>query len=333
MNRFINFRNSKDIHFSAICKRTLAVSLVFLVIFAVQGQRRNTTYTDYIARYKDLAIRHQQQYGVPASITLAQGLLESAAGQSYLARNGNNHFGIKCHSSWGGGAILVGNSAMCYRQYDSPEQSFEDHARFLKGRRYASLYDLDVTDYKGWARGLRAAGYAEDPAYAGKLIDLIEAYELYRYDQGQPLVAKKKDLRPDESIDHDPGDHSGNTRKNLLAKAFIHDLHSKWGLYYIRANANATIESIATEFGKTPKQILEFNDFPSTMTAPAEGEIVYLVRKKDVAPLGYERYTVPLTQPLHEIAQQFGIKLKALAKMNKLAEDATVARGTVLRLR
>lgn len=164
------------------CKQK-ALFCLFLTLFVsvfVHSQSLNARYLEYIDRYKAIALEHQQEYGVPACITLAQGLLESNAGQSYLARRGNNHFGIKCYS-WKGPVVEYDDTLKhnCYRNYGSAEDSFLDHAKFLRGKRYSPLYELEVTDYQGWAQGLRDCGYAEDPAYPQKLVNIIEQYELY----------------------------------------------------------------------------------------------------------------------------------------------------------
>jgi len=162
-------------------------------------------YLQYIEQFKDVAIAQRHQFGIPASITLAQGLLESNAGRSYLATRGNNHFGIKCHNSWKGPAVTYDDTLGhdCYRQYGAPEDSYLDHSLFLKGRRYAPLYELDSTDYRGWAEGLRTCGYAEDPAYPAKLINLIEQYELHRYDTDQttPVQLANKEKKKDKDKD------------------------------------------------------------------------------------------------------------------------------------
>ena len=153
----------------------LALTLSFSQLSA---QRKNKAYIDYIEKYSSLAVKHQKQYGIPASITLAQGLLESGAGRSELARMSNNHFGIKCHSDWKGKRVYYDDDKKddCFRKYNKPEDSFEDHARFLKRARYASLFELKVTDYRGWAKGLKRCGYATDKSYANKLIQTIELY-------------------------------------------------------------------------------------------------------------------------------------------------------------
>jgi len=147
---------------------------------------------DYINRYQGIAIQEMNTYGIPASITLAQGLLESANGNSTLAREANNHFGIKCTSDWMGKSFLQDDDKRddCFRVYNSPEDSFRDHSEFLLRKRYAALFELDKDDYKGWAKGLKQAGYATNPRYAQLLIDLIERYGLYEYDKREQAPEK-----------------------------------------------------------------------------------------------------------------------------------------------
>ena len=184
------FSNSKQ-------KATFCLILSLFGVLFVHSQSLNARYLEYIDRFKTIALEHQREYGVPACITLAQGLLESNAGQSYLARRGNNHFGIKCYS-WKGPVVEYDDTLKhnCYRNYGKAEDSFLDHAKFLRGKRYSSLYDLEVTDYQGWAQGLRECGYAEDPAYPQKLVNLIEQYELYALAE-EPVAA---------NLRHDKGD-------------------------------------------------------------------------------------------------------------------------------
>ena len=165
------------------------VLLLFLIIHsAVYGQMKwNSAYQQYIDQYKDLAIEQMKRYGIPASITLAQGVFESGAGRSALAKNGNNHFGIKCHG-WQGRKQYADDDARneCFRAYETVYDSFEDHSRFLaNSKRYSPLFRLKTTDYHGWARGLKECGYATNPRYADKLIDLIELYKLNKYDHAR----------------------------------------------------------------------------------------------------------------------------------------------------
>ena len=146
--------------------RLTAILALLVCTVAAQAQRRNTRYVEYIEKYAPLAVQQMKEHKIPASITLAQGLLESGAGQSALARKSNNHFGIKCGSNWRGRTVRHDDDARneCFRAYSNPRDSYEDHSAFLKrGARYAFLFDLKVTDYKGWARGLKKAGYATDP--------------------------------------------------------------------------------------------------------------------------------------------------------------------------
>lgn len=194
----------------------LALTLSFSQLSA---QRKNKAYLDYIEKYSSLAVKHQKQYGIPASITLAQGLLESGAGRSELARMSNNHFGIKCHSDWKGKRVYYDDDKKddCFRKYNKPEDSFEDHARFLKRARYASLFELKVTDYRGWAKGLKRCGYATDKSYANKLIQTIELYELYKYDRRSFKPIRAKDLLP-------------------VIVANPHPVYRSWGLLYGRGS-------------------------------------------------------------------------------------------------
>lgn len=175
------FPNSK--HFFVFC-------LLFGLFCGISAsaQPKHQRYLDYIARYKQVALQYERELGIPASITLAQGLLESNAGSSYVATAGNNHFGIKCYH-WKGEHVEWDDTLkhICYRKYGAPEDSFLDHAKFLKGPRYSILAQFDVMDYRSWAQGLRDCGYAEDANYPAKLIALIEQYELYAIDGGHRL--------------------------------------------------------------------------------------------------------------------------------------------------
>lgn len=166
----------------------------------LESTSRTTVYTetveDYIRVYSPIAVLQMREFGVPASITLSQGILESGAGKGELVRKANNHFGIKCHTGWQGDRAYHDDDAKgeCFRKYDYAELSFADHSRFLTTRsRYAFLFDLKADDYKGWARGLRKAGYATDRRYPEKLISLIERYRLYEYDdQGLGKKSRKR---------------------------------------------------------------------------------------------------------------------------------------------
>lgn len=180
----------KIIVFFPINKQISLFCLIFALFwaFSATAAPKHQRYLDYIERYKTVALQYEREYGVPASITLAQGLLESGAGQSKMAQEANNHFGIKAYH-WSGEVYGRCDSLnqVGYRKYGNPEDSFLDHAKFLKGPRYSVLYELDVTDYRSWAQGLRDCGYAEDANYPTKLINIIEQYELYALNGGQRL--------------------------------------------------------------------------------------------------------------------------------------------------
>lgn len=158
-------------------------TFLFLMLspFFVIGQNKSNSTQDYINTYTKIAIEQEKQYGIPACITLAQGILESGSGRSRLATEANNHFGIKCHNDWKGKKIYKDDDKKneCFRVYDNAEQSYIDHSLFLVGKkRYAELFQLKITDYKGWAKGLKKAGYATNPKYPQLLIDIIELYDL-----------------------------------------------------------------------------------------------------------------------------------------------------------
>lgn len=153
----------------------------------------------YVNNFKDIAMNNMRVHGIPASITLAQGILESGAGKGKLAMSANNHFGIKCHTGWTGESVKHDDDAAqeCFRKYEHPSESYRDHSLFLTSRtRYSNLFKLDKDDYKAWAKGLKAAGYATDVKYPDKLIGLIERFELFKYDTevlgNQPKPAKKE---------------------------------------------------------------------------------------------------------------------------------------------
>ena len=182
--------------------RKLLFSLLCLFAFAVYAQNRLKPYEEYIEKYAEIAVRQQKLHGIPASITLAQGLLESGAGRSQLAVRSNNHFGIKCHDSWQGDTVMAFDDGVnsCFRKYKKVEESFDDHSMFLvRGRRYAGLFLLKATDYKGWAHGIKQAGYATDPSYSDKLIRIIETYGLDKIAEGKkyssPTESKQEEIK------------------------------------------------------------------------------------------------------------------------------------------
>lgn len=283
----------------------------------VKAQRKLSSYEAYISKYSDLAIEHQKKYKIPASITLSQGLLESGAGQSSLARQSNNHFGIKCHSDWRGGRVYHDDDLRgeCFRKYDQVEDSYTDHSKFIAFRpRYSVLFDLDLKDYKGWAKGLQQCGYATDRAYANKLIKVIEDYELYRFDS---LKGTRKQETP---------------QQNKNASAELMPIYKTHGLIYVIARANDSFESIAQNLGFKEKELRKYNEVPEEFPLQP-GDIVYLEKKKKKADKPYYDHVVQIGESMHSISQHYGIRLKSLYKLNKKDMEYIPAEGDVLKLR
>lgn len=283
----------------------------------VKAQRKLSSYEAYISKYSDLAIEHQKKYKIPASITLSQGLLESGAGQSSLARQSNNHFGIKCHSDWRGGRVYHDDDLRgeCFRKYDQVEDSYTDHSKFIAFRpRYSVLFDLDLKDYKGWAKGLQQCGYATDRAYANKLIKVIEDYELYRFDSN-------KGTRKQET-----------PQQNKNASAELMPIYKTHGLIYVIARANDSFESIAQNLGFKEKELRKYNEVLEEFPLQP-GDIVYLEKKKKKADKPYYDHVVQIGESMHSISQHYGIRLKSLYKLNKKDMEYIPAEGDVLKLR
>ncbi|MDR2815650.1 MAG: glucosaminidase domain-containing protein [Proteiniphilum sp.] len=300
--------------------------IVFSFLFVparLSGQAGTGMYENYIRKYSDLAIEQMEKYKIPASVTLAQGILESGAGMSDLSRRSNNHFGIKCRREWTGATVYVADDTPndCFRKYNSVEDSYQDHAEFLAyGSRYSVLFDLSATDYKGWARGLQRLGYATDRAYANKLIKLIEDYELYRFDD-------KKYRKGVSSRERD------EQRKREAAQVnWTHQPYITHGLVYVIAVNGDTFGNIAREFGFEEKDLLKFNEVPEDFPL-SEGDIVYFRKKKARADKPYEFHTVEVGESMHSISQKYGIQLRNLYRLNKKSYEYVPEEDDVLKLR
>ena len=301
--------------FAEIVKHTMKKLKLFLILIicclTLQAQTRNKQYEAYIKKYRELAVEEMKKYHIPASITLAQGLLESGAGQSTLARKSNNHFGIKCGSDWYGKTVSHDDDARgeCFRAYKHPKDSYEDHSKFLAGRpRYASLFKLKITDYKGWARGLKKAGYATNPRYADQLIGIIELYELHKYDEKNYLKWIKKNPNP-------------------------HQTYIANDLLYIVVRAGDSWKSISKEFDISQKKLRKYNDLYKGYALQV-GDILYLEKKNRKADKEHIVHVLRAGESMYSISQKYGIRLKNLYKMNKMdADDPAPEVGTILRLR
>ena len=249
-------------------RKLFLVTIIFAIhVISVFSQVRwNAAYQSYIDLYKDLAIEEMIRYKIPASITLAQGLLESSAGRSELARKGNNHFGIKCHG-WTGRKTYHDDdeSNECFRAYENVAQSFEDHSKFLaRQNRYSRLFKLSIKDYKGWAKGLKACGYATNPRYADKLIEIIELYELHKYDNAYHY---------DKFISK----HSSTGNASL---GRLHPIYKYNKNYYIIARAGDTFKSIGEEINISYKKIAKYNERDRNDKL-IPGEVIFLKEKQN----------------------------------------------------
>ncbi len=310
---FHRFRFKQNKTMKRVFYLPLCISMLLLWSMNLSAQRKNQRYVEYIHTYSDLAVQQMKQHKIPASITLAQGILESGAGTSQLAKKSNNHFGIKCGSSWKGRTVRHDDDARneCFRAYRSVKDSYEDHSLFLtRGARYAFLFKLDITDYKGWARGLKKTGYATDPSYANRLITLIEDYELYKYDRSAKRSSGKKSA----------------------AQLNPHALYLVNDLAYVVARDGDTFQSLGKEFGISWKKLVKYNDLHKEYTL-AQGDRIFLKTKKKRADRNHTLYMVKDGDSMHTISQQFGIQLKSLYQMNRKNPDYVPEVGDRLRLR
>ena len=315
--------------------------LLLFALLPLMLQAQRITPEEYIQTYKDIAMREMRDHKIPASITLAQGLLESGAGNSALAREAKNHFGIKCHKGWTGKTYTMDDDEKdeCFRKYSNAEESFRDHSEFLCGRsRYAALFDLDITDYEGWAKGLKAAGYATNPKYAQLLIDRIELYDLAKYDKialGQmtddnvlPDIAPEDELL---ELAFSPDDRSKYELVDMTVdKRFIYENN---GVRFVFAKEGETPERLAKEFGVKYQRFCEYNllRHPDEMVFHS-GDVVYL-EKLSNKNWKAKKHAVGEGETLRDIALRFAVKPEKILKKNGLAKDARVSKGQVLWLR
>lgn len=313
-----------------------AALLMISATLTAAGQQQ--TREEYIEKYKNAAMQYMKTHGIPASITLAQGCLESANGNSDLAVKANNHFGIKCHNDWKGPTYYKKGDdpgKSCYRKYRNAADSYKDHSDFIRyGQRYAFLFDLEITDYKGWSHGLKKAGYATDPQYAQKLIKIIEDYQLYRFDREIYASAEKNhNLLPpspnqlQQVMELDPA-------KNSLLYKYSRNrtIYVRNGVPYIIAGDLDTYESIAGEYNLFTKELLRFNDLKKPMDL-TPGTVVYLQRKKARAQRHMEIHIAVEGDTYYDIAQKYGVRMKKLFKYNDYREGDILHIGDEVFLR
>lgn len=326
-------------------KGKILLGILFYFVFlqpGLFGQKRIST-EEYIETYKDIAIQKMREYRIPASITLAQGILESGSGNSDLARRANNHFGIKCHS-WKGKKFYQDDDHKneCFRRYRSPEESFRDHSLFLTQRsRYASLFDLEITDYKAWAYGLKKAGYATNPKYPQLLIRIIEEYQLYAYDRGNnPIFLTKKNSKKATSAETNssvepPGYMTSEypvQPSNVIIQTGPSNryIYSNNGIKFIYAREGDDISAIAADFNLYSWQIYKYNDLDKKSRL-YKNQVIYLEKKKRKAEK--KAHLVRDGESMHTISQLYGVRLSRLYKMNDMAEGMKPRPGQILKLR
>ena len=299
---------------------------------AVRGQAGKMTTKEYINKYKDIAIKDMKTYKIPASITLAQGILESGSGNSRLARKANNHFGIKCHNNWHGKKIYVADDIRrdCFRKYKKPKDSYRDHSRFLSKRgRYSFLFKYSITDYKDWAYGLKRAGYATNPRYPQLLIHYIEKYHLYKYDKSWKRHSKKSRKERKAMAYSTPVISSFvKVRTSMYGRAVLKNNGRR--LFIVKAGD--TFNKLADEFEISRHKLLKNNDLKKKHVLKP-GEILYLERKVSKAERGYRYHIVKQGESLWEISQLYGIRLSSLLNKNNLPKRYQAATGTRLRVR
>lgn len=281
--------------------------------------QKNSAYQQYIDKYKDAAIEQMHRYHIPASITLAQALLESGAGSSYLATHANNHFGIKVSTGWTGPYVKQDDDKKNerFRKYKNVADSYEDHSQFLLKDRYKRLFDLDPQDYKAWARGLKACGYATSPTYANRLITIIETYELDEFDEDRIGLRKRK--KKEEPVVVAPTRHSVMTIN---------------GIRCVQMRDGDTWDALAKELKVAKKKLLKFNEVDEDFTPPA-GMNIFLDKKAKKADAQYKDtwHKVKSGESMYTICQFYGIRLDALYKMNFKDDSYIPVTGDLLKVR
>lgn len=310
-------KHSYSLRFLLFCFMAAAASLPLHA-----QQKRNAQYLEYVNHYKPLAIQQMKNHGIPASITLAQGLFESGAGKSTLAVKANNHFGIKKGVGWTGKVYVMADDRPDdqFRVYSSVSQSYEDHSAFLKAKRYAMLFQLDILDYKGWAKGLKQCGYATNPAYAQRLIDIIELYDLHDIDL--EVIGK-----------HKPRRHGSRDEFSYQA-ATGRRLQENNGVACVQARNGDTWSSLAAELGVSRKRLLKYNEAYEGMPIP-DGMYVYLHKKAKRGPKSMKRkwHKVSPGESMYSISQLYGLRIQRLYKMNFKTEAYTPQPGDLIKVR
>lgn len=284
-----------------------------LIVYSSLNASSNLSRKEYVSVYEKIAIQQMNQYKIPASITIAQGILESGSGNSTLAKTANNHFGIKCHTDWKGEKVYYDDDAKneCFRSYSKVEDSYIDHSMFLITRkRYESLFSYSVSDYKAWSHGLKAAGYATNPKYAEELIKLIEELELYKLDG--PSISPI----------------STNNSSLILAKKSHENK-----VDYIVVKKGDSFYQISKRYGLTLSQLHAYNDFNPEKDILEEGDVVYLEPKR-LYSRTKNKIVLEKSMSLRELSQKEAVRLKKLMRKNQISSpDEQLPKGEKIFLR
>jgi LysM repeat protein len=315
-------------------------SLLFIFSAFSASSQNKMSRRDYIETFKELAIREMHRSGIPASITIAQGCLESENGNSSLSQKSNNHFGIKCKSDWKGAREYKDDDEKneCFRSYHTVYESYKDHTDYLmQTPRYAYLFKLSNKDYNAWAKGLRTAGYATDPNYAARLIKIIEDEGLQSLDEIKPedlpdqniFALKGKTNNAEENRKKNPGSFSNITLNPYGGR----EIKSKNELDIIYVKAGDTFESIAADLGMKPWELHSYNDLAKDAPQPEANTFLYIQRKRCRALKDNDFHTVQPTETMFDVSQKYGIKLNSLYRKNRMKKGTEPRAGSKLYLR
>ena len=307
-----------------ILKRALLIFFLFsfIIPFSIAQNGLSFSRRNYIDSYKDLAIKEMLRSGIPASITLAQGMLESDNGNSTLAKKANNHFGIKCHKNWTGKTIFEDDDQKgeCFRKYRTVYESYQDHTNFLmSGSRYSFLFELEITDYKGWAKGLQKAGYATSTSYSERLIKIIEENNLHQYDLTGAVSAGKQKARKvqENKVSGLPAGREVLVRNRVK---------------YIVVKPEDSFRSLQEEFKLLPFQIYKYNNLARDQELKA-GQVIYLQPKRNRAEVGQKWHTVKEGETMEQISQMYAVKPEKLYKKNLMLPGTVLKAGDKISLR
>lgn len=336
------FKNTMRLLLLAAAAATLAAGPLH-----AQSRTSRQTREEYVDRYKSIAVKHMERYGIPASIIMAQGILESDCGNSWLSKSSNNHFGIKCKTGWKGRKVYHDDDAKgeCFRAYPTVEDSYRDHAEFLDAQpRYDSLFAYSSTDYRSWARGLKAAGYATAPDYAQRLIRIIEESKLYLLDRadGERLYASYRSSGGDPEewfsgqSSYAGADLTAVDPDNHRVTINAHEGYGVYvtnGVHYVLAKENDTYRAIGRKFRVSAGNLRKFNDVKEKSARPMPGEVVYIERKRKRWEGNARHHVCRAGETAYSVAQAYGIRLRSIEKMNRLRAGEVLDEGRQIRIK